>query len=28
VRIRAKLLEDGSRLRVCSKCESVLEKPK
>ncbi len=28
VRIRAKLLEDGSRLRVCSKCESVIEKPK
>lgn len=28
VRIRAKLLEDGSRLRVCSKCDAVLEKPK
>jgi len=28
VRIRTKILEDGSRMRVCSKCESVLEKPK
>jgi len=28
VRIRAKVLEDGSRLRVCSKCDAVLEKPK
>jgi len=28
VRIKAKVLEDGSRIRVCAKCELVLEKAK
>ena len=28
VRIKAKILEDGSRIRVCAKCEMALEKAK
>lgn len=28
VRIRKKILEDGSKIRVCSKCETDLEKQK
>jgi large subunit ribosomal protein L24 len=28
VRVRKKILEDGSKIRVCSKCEADLEKQK
>jgi len=28
VRVRTKNLEDGSRMRICTKCETVLEKQK
>jgi len=28
VRIRSKMLDDGSKVRVCSKCENTLEKQK